>query len=562
MPHWFRSSKCMMAHFLLLLSPSSAKLRPPTSQLPLLHYHIPIMPSSAGRQPAGLLMVASSFDCSFLHATLLAILFSLLRSILNTLASIVFQLHLDDTNPLSPLVSVKRQLHADNKACVAMLSLCGCSSRRRAKKSSNLSIDNVTSKVKARPVPSEMTHSAVVPQDLGRLSLDDFGIQTSDVPKRRSSNALEAVKAKLIRHLSYDKDPPQKPQDSPDIDKDEIARRAELRRFRAKRIQEELIEDPSKSLSTHNSIRSTRFLSPFINIGRPGHGPRDAIEFSIDSGSHLPVPCPSPLPSMSDFKLKAPNTSIKRWTSCPATIGEQPGQVSESVYNPSNASLSWKRYTTPGKIPESRSLPNLLQPNMRAPQLARTKTTTLDSESHATLDVWLALQHSRSRDSAALSVRDQRLLSPGMYRRQNTPVDNSSPDVSQGTVTIPHPVRQGGTSQRCPSVSRTAAQQRGSQATTSSKPGSASRSRQRSLAVPFDTKRNASSSSSHGRILPPETPGGIASSYYPSVMPSIQPSPSRSNSLVNVLSMQDLQSLELSPFECEYSLTTKISSNQ
>ncbi|OAR02769.1 hypothetical protein LLEC1_06432 [Akanthomyces lecanii] len=430
-----------------------------------------------------------------------------------------------------------------------MLSLCGCFSRRRGKRFSSASIDKAVPKVKARPEPSEQTHSATVPRELGRLSSDDFGVQTLDLPKRKTSNALETVKSKLIRHLSYDKDPPQRLQVSPDNDKDEIARRAELRRFRAQRIQEELNEDHSKSVSTHDSIRSTRYLTPFINIGRPGHGPRDAIEFSIDSGGHLPALSSSPMQSLSSFKIRPPNSSVKRWSSCPATIREQSDLLATTPYSTSNAPPSWKRYTAPGKIAESKSLPDLLQPDVKVPQSARTRGTIPGSDSHATLDVWLALQQSQSRGSPSLSVRDHRLPSRGSRRHQNTPVDNGFSEFSQETVTIPYPVRQSGTSQRRPSASRGVIQQRGSQGTTGSKSGSAHRSRQRSLVVPFDSKKNASSSSSQGRVVLPETPGGISSSYYPSVMPSIQPSPSRSNSPANVLSIQDLQSLELSPFE-------------
>ncbi len=438
-----------------------------------------------------------------------------------------------------------------------MLSLCGCFSRHRGKRSSSASIETAPSKVTARHGLSKVTHSAVVSRDLSRLSLDDFGVQTLDLPKRKTSNALETVKSKLIRHLSYDKDPPQGLQTSPDNDKDEIARRAELRRFRAQRIQEELNEDHSKSVSTHISIRSTRYLTPFIDIGHPGHGPRDAIEFSIDSSGHLPAPSPSPIQSLSSFKIRSRNSSMKRWSSCPATIGEQSGLIATPLYTTSNAPPSWKRHTAPGKISESKSLPNLLQPNMRVPQLARTKETIPGSDSHATLDVWLALQESLPRGSPSLSVRDHRLPSPGFHRRQNTPVDNRLSEFSQDTVTIPYPVRQSGTSQRRPSASRCAIQQRGSQGTTGSKSGSANRDRQGSLAIPFGGKKNASSSSSQGRIVLPETPGGISSSYYPSVLPSVQPSPSRSNSPANVLSMQDLQSLELSPFECKYFLIAK-----
>ncbi|PQK13999.1 hypothetical protein BB8028_0004g09300 [Beauveria bassiana] len=427
-----------------------------------------------------------------------------------------------------------------------MLSLCGCSSRRRGKKASSVSSDDVAPKVTAgKGPPDTINHSAIIPPGPSRLSLDDFGVQTLELPKRKSSNALEAVKAKLIRHWSYNKDQPQKSRASPDGDKDEIARRAELRRFRARRIQEELNQDHSKCVSTHTSIRSTRYLSPLIDIGRPGRGPRDTIEFSIDSSNPLTAPYPSPAPTLSSFRTNFPASSMKRWSSCPASIGEQSGQVCSPLYNNSGASLSRKRCTTPGKITESKSLPNLLQPNMRAPQLARTKTTGRANGRHGNFSVWLALQESRSRDSSTSGSAESRI----QLRRQATPAPQRLTDFSQDTVTMPFPERYISASQNRSAVSRSALQQRGPQATTFATPGSVNRSRRCSSAAPFNIKKGTSSGSSQGRIVSSETPGGISSSYYPSVMPSIQPSPSRSKSLINILSVRDLQSLELSPFE-------------
>ncbi|KAM3453937.1 hypothetical protein MY3296_003409 [Beauveria thailandica] len=184
---------------------------------------------------------------------------------------------------------------------------------------------------------------------------------------------------------------------------------------------------------------------------------------------------------------------------------------------------------------------------MRAPQLARTKTTGRGS--HGNFSVWLALQESRSRDSSTSGSAESRMLSSRLLRRQATPVPQRPTDFSQDTVTMPFPVRQVSASQNRSSVSRSAFEQRGPQATTFAMPSSVNRSRRCSFAAPFDIKQGTSSGSSQGRIASSETPGGISSSYYPSVMPSIQPSPSRSKSLVNILSVRDLQSLELSPFE-------------
>ncbi|EGX88510.1 hypothetical protein CCM_08554 [Cordyceps militaris CM01] len=429
-----------------------------------------------------------------------------------------------------------------------MFSFCGCSSRRRAKQNAIPYSKAMAPEVKACLRPSgTMTHGAVDYSGDGRLSLDDFGVQISGLPKRKSSNALETVKNKLIRHLSIDKDPPPKSQvSSPDSD-EEVARRAELRRFRARRIQEELYQDHSSSLSPHVSIRSTRYLLPLIDIGRPGRGPRDAIEFSIDSGSHMPAIYPSPMHSPEPLKRKTPNPTVKRWSSCPAVIREQRGQIAAPIYNNSNTAMSRKRYTIPSRLSESKSLPNLLQPNMKAPQVARTKIAAFGSDDYTAVDAWLVLQESRSRASPASGATKDILKYSGSRRTYLKPSNKIPTEFSDDTVTVPYPIRQSGTS-RLPSASLGATQQCGSQKISSSKPASANRSQVYGLAVPPGGKKKTSSSSSQGRIPHSETTGGL-SSYYPSVIPSIQPSPSRSKSLVNVLTVRDLESLELSPFE-------------
>ncbi|KAJ3488629.1 hypothetical protein NLG97_g6165 [Lecanicillium saksenae] len=427
-----------------------------------------------------------------------------------------------------------------------MFSFCGCSSHRRPKRQQILSNKTVPNAAKALSAKSEpIGQITVALPDSNHIGLDDFGIQNSAVPKRKSSITIESVKAKLIRHLSHDKDSSQKPQGSLSSDKEEIARRAELRRFRAKRIQEELKEDYSKYLSPQNSIRSTRYLSALIDIGLPGHGPRDAIEFSIDSGSYLPAPCPSPIPSFSSPRFIASNPSMKRWSSCPATIGDKWIENANNSYGSLNTSDPVRRVPFPGKIYGAKSLPDLQQAGMRRPPSAKINMSNTTRDSNSTLNIWLALQESQSRNSPALSSNDRRVSSASPLLRQNTQTAKGFTGTNYDAVTIPHPVRRLGGSQ-C-RVSATGLQRQYAKPT--SKPNSYHRYRNRSREAPSCTKKDQSSSSSRGHIVASETPGGISSSYYPSVMQSIQPSPSRSNSPVNFLSPKDLQSLELSPFD-------------
>lgn len=141
------------------------------------------------------------------------------------------------------------------------------------------------------------------------------------IPKR-NNNALEAVKTKLIRHISFERSSDNRT--SVGNSEEEVARRAELRQIRNKRIQDELSSDDGQCVSTRTSIRSTKYLSPYIDIGQPGNGPRDAIEFTMDSDSYGPSQlCPPPVPSPAsdaDAKTSQPTEQKKRRSSCPSAL--------------------------------------------------------------------------------------------------------------------------------------------------------------------------------------------------------------------------------------------------
>ncbi|KAM3463364.1 hypothetical protein NHJ6243_003398 [Beauveria neobassiana] len=267
-----------------------------------------------------------------------------------------------------------------------MLSLCGCSSRRRGKKASSVSSDDVAPKVTAgKGPPDTINHSAIIPPGPSRLSLDDFGVQTLELPKRKSSNALEAVKAKLIRHWSYNKDQPQKSRASPDGDKDEIARRAELRRFRARRIQEELNQDHSKCVSTHTSIRSTRYLSPLIDIGRHDN---DSIlknfgAFAEDGSSYATAD-----DGEADSKKSPPRT---RHDSVKQDHNGQAGQTNTSNRHlPSTLSIEKRRENSEPDITASGS--KLPAPNWNSRIRAeRTGLPTIWRSGHASWDIQASL---------------------------------------------------------------------------------------------------------------------------------------------------------------------------
>lgn len=437
-----------------------------------------------------------------------------------------------------------------------MLSLCGCSSLRRARKRSILPTGRKETNLTVNLQSSTERRFEALPtligisETPGDLNLDDFGIQHVGHSKTKPSGTLEMVKSKLIRHLSYDKDSRNPSPASPSNSEEEIARRAELRRFRAKRIQEELNTENSKPTSIHTSIRSTKYLSPLIDIGRPGQGPRDAIEFSIDSSSYLLAPCPSPAPGNSSSGFRTPGALLKRWSSCPAGMGSLPNELAANVnqiVRPSSASL----YTSQPRT-KSQQFPSF-PPSLKSVQASRTSygrhgKSSLN-EKGPSFGVWLVGQDIRSFNRPARVVNTLRAAKLKSRHHPNSVVGEAETDWG---VKAPYPVWSPDGPRRRASVPLNMAERKSSSRNATSRPMSRDRSRQSSLMVPSKFMNRASSASSQQQAIPSTTAGGISSSYYPSLMPSIQPSPSRSNSLINVLSMRDLQNLELSPFTCQY----------
>ncbi|KHN99182.1 uncharacterized protein MAM_02880 [Metarhizium album ARSEF 1941] len=100
-------------------------------------------------------------------------------------------------------------------------------------------------------------------------------------PSTRTST-FEGVKARIIKHLSQDSGPRRHSRVSIGHSDEELARRAEVRRLRQKRIQDELNKDDDNDGQSNGSHQSALYLSTLIDMGSPCSGPRDTLEFSFD----------------------------------------------------------------------------------------------------------------------------------------------------------------------------------------------------------------------------------------------------------------------------------------
>ncbi|ETS78700.1 hypothetical protein PFICI_08553 [Pestalotiopsis fici W106-1] len=181
------------------------------------------------------------------------------------------------------------------------------------------------------------------------------------------TTALGALKTKLIRRLSQKSQSKRQSQQSIGSSEEELARRAELRRLRQKRIQGELSTETDLVNSGHDHVPSRRTSpSPSERPDITGGGPRDTIEFSVcDIDTATSNSSDSPAREMIAVALPivvSTGTSLCRHGSCPT-----------SATSPCEPSAPHARQA----LREHRSVPKmLLSPQMEPPTLSDTSTTS------------------------------------------------------------------------------------------------------------------------------------------------------------------------------------------
>lgn len=380
------------------------------------------------------------------------------------------------------------------------------------------------------------------PTELGQLVVDDSdGDGEEENPLTKTSSALHVVRTKLIRHISHETEPNRRSRASAGHSQEEVARRAELRRFRHQRIQEELKNEESNDESSSTSHRSTRYLSPLIDAGQPRVGPRDALEFTV-ADAHLNATQPPPTQD-------AQSTETHHKEACDSSQ-DQGGVLKPPVTLALSGVESWDQ-AHPLRPPSTHSSTSqkLTGCSVNVPRLGRFLGADNEFdirhgahawEEQSALGIWLAAQGLQSRSS---SVR------PGGSETNDRNLGSqvSSPREDFGgidsTVEALFPTR-------CRVTDVEELHDPKNSFESVSFESSLSNNRVQSEVNATLLGRNL--------LLKPDTldiaisrPVDPSSSDYPSVLPSFQPSPDRSQSNLHHLSAEDLESLELSPFSCE-----------
>lgn len=174
------------------------------------------------------------------------------------------------------------------------------------------------------------------------IEVDNSDSEDEELDQRIPTNtALGAFKTKLIRRLSHKSQSRRQSQQSVGSSEEELARRAELRRLRHKRIQEELSTDAEevdagiKSNEHVPSRRTSHSSSERLDI--TGVGPRDNIEFSVcDIDTATSSSSESPAREMIAVALPivVTSTSLRRRSSCPTS---PPSACEHSALQATNA---------------------------------------------------------------------------------------------------------------------------------------------------------------------------------------------------------------------------------
>ncbi|UKZ88480.1 uncharacterized protein TrAFT101_004238 [Trichoderma asperellum] len=386
------------------------------------------------------------------------------------------------------------------------------------------------------------------PTELKQLVVDDSdgdGRANNSLAKTSSTNsALNIVRTRIIRHMSNENETNRQSRVSAGHSQEEVARRAELRRFRHQRIQEELKNEDNNAESSNTSHRSTSYLSPLIDAGQPRIGPRDTIEFTVTDGHHTSAM--QALPTQDNTTLI---DTTKREVG--GTTQEEEGGGGGEIKYPSILAVlnADERDQAPPLRPpsthsnRSQKIAGCLYNSSRLDRVLGTDNEfDIRHGAHAweeqsTLGIWLAAQGMRSRSS---SIR---------------PADNESNDKSAKDQTCLHHENFGAIDSaadallptHCQCSNDMKPQDRGDSYESASFSSNKSNNRTIGGADVILPERYVPSGSNVLDIAVTK-PVDNSSSNYHSTFPSFQPSPNRSQPDFHHLSAEDLESLELSPF--------------
>ncbi|KAG6048474.1 hypothetical protein E4U39_007343 [Claviceps sp. Clav50 group G5] len=362
--------------------------------------------------------------------------------------------------------------------------------------------------------------------------------RSSDLMPR--TNTFDVIRAKMAKHLSQDVSSRRQSRVSIGHSDEEVARRAEVRRLRQKRIQDELQRDNEGHAPSVESNHSTQRLATIVDLGSPRSGPRDTIEFSV-------VDCA--LPSCPDSDLSSSRCSQACAASCIPNTQDRNICYSvrcslQSEIPSATGGLSSHTSPKTPPLPETKrssTLTTSIRPSSQLGSSQVERVPGVDSEfnirhgSHAwddqtALGVWLIAQGIQLHDNSV--PQDEQTV-----RADRSPVQHFSSIVDDF----------GGVDSIMESLFSVP---EGALAATPLRSDDAKHENSESDCAIVEEYGEKLANCSRSDVQAPEGVKDKGSSNYPSVMPSVDSSPSLSEARSYVLSQQDMENLELSPIRC------------
>lgn len=177
----------------------------------------------------------------------------------------------------------------------------------------------------AAQAPSLMTtprNQAALDPTVLEVDDSDSGDDERTNHKTSPPSTLGVLKTKLVRRLSHGSLPRRQSRQTIGDSREEIERRAELRRLRQRRIREEL--ENEGDIETKSVEPGLVPCSTPVSSERHCGGPRDYLEFSIcevdDLSSESSSTVAQELIALALPILAGTNASIRRRSSCPTTV--------------------------------------------------------------------------------------------------------------------------------------------------------------------------------------------------------------------------------------------------
>ena len=395
--------------------------------------------------------------------------------------------------------------------------------------------------------------AATAPLEPGQLDQDGY-CSKEDIPSlgSKAAGALEAVKSKLIRHLSHENNMRQRSFTSIGSSDEEIARRAELKRAMRRRIQEQLNEDSVRSSSKASAQRSN-CSSHLIDAAQEGSGPRDKLEFDVledFKASHLKDQ--PTVPSTSDDILTANHTldPADRHNSCKVISTENDANGCSSKCQPGPA-------TRGGTSPKAGGRCSMSQRSAHFSARSSLRQDFLhDDDEQSTLEVWLMAQGLRSRDSSLGRVGtpiDETTYVADHHEVQSEAKEDVMEDTQMTAPTEVDDLEGPLASWQCWTGGNSGRGIFEDHFSLNSATDNAAIRAFGRISVPDVEVAQNSPEDLAERSLEAKSDSSSTgnSSRYPSGLSSFQPSPVRSRPNIHALSPEDLETLQLSPFQCK-----------